>query len=313
MKPNLLVTLADENYIDQAKQLFSSVYWNAGWKGDYMLLAHEIPEKKLKWFRNKSILVKKCKPIMDLDFGRPSAALSKIFLFTTEFKKWKTVLYLDGDIIIKASLDKLTEVTSFAAIPDLGMPRLANQLFNIKLRDEYIYNELRKNFNFRSSAFNAGVFIFNTKIINPNTYDDLVKLITKYHQYGFVDQPILNLYFNHWQKLSHVYNLQMDYVSKAYNLKEINGAVLHFTCKNKPWISTQYFDEWNQNLQLAEKIDLSKLQIPRKTWTQIEIIKFNFLYTIKSIIHLLDNQIGKVGLFLQTRYPSLYKWLKKRI
>ena len=47
MKKNLLVTLADENYIDRAKQLFSSVYFNAGWKGDYMLLAHEIPEEKL--------------------------------------------------------------------------------------------------------------------------------------------------------------------------------------------------------------------------------------------------------------------------
>ena len=56
----VLVTLADKNYIDQAKQLFSSVYWNAGWKGDYMLLAHEVPEKDLNWFREKGILVKKC-------------------------------------------------------------------------------------------------------------------------------------------------------------------------------------------------------------------------------------------------------------
>ena len=52
-KKDLLVTLADRNYINQVKQLFSSVYWNAGWKGDYMLLTHEIPEKDLKWFRTK--------------------------------------------------------------------------------------------------------------------------------------------------------------------------------------------------------------------------------------------------------------------
>ena len=69
-KENLLVTLADKNYIDQAKQLFSSVYWNAGWKGDYMLLAHEIPEKDLKWFRNKGILIKKCKPLYDKNIGK---------------------------------------------------------------------------------------------------------------------------------------------------------------------------------------------------------------------------------------------------
>ena len=52
-KKNLLVTLTEKNYIPQAKQLFSSVYWNAGWKGDYMLLAHGIPEKELKWLEKK--------------------------------------------------------------------------------------------------------------------------------------------------------------------------------------------------------------------------------------------------------------------
>ena len=52
-KKNLLVTLAGKNYIKQAKQLFSSVYWNAGWKGDYMLLSYKIPEKELKWFKKK--------------------------------------------------------------------------------------------------------------------------------------------------------------------------------------------------------------------------------------------------------------------
>lgn len=51
MKKNLIVTLADKNYIDQAKQLFSSVYFNAGWNGDYMLLAHEISESELRWFK----------------------------------------------------------------------------------------------------------------------------------------------------------------------------------------------------------------------------------------------------------------------
>jgi hypothetical protein len=32
MKRNLLVTLADKNFVDQTKQLFSSVYWNAEMK-----------------------------------------------------------------------------------------------------------------------------------------------------------------------------------------------------------------------------------------------------------------------------------------
>ena len=64
MKKDLLVTLADSNYVDQAKQLFSSVYWNAGWRGDYMLLAYNIAERDLKWFRDKGILVKECKAVL---------------------------------------------------------------------------------------------------------------------------------------------------------------------------------------------------------------------------------------------------------
>ena len=110
-KKNLLVTLADKNYVKQAKQLFSGVYFNAGWKGDYMLLSHNIPEKELKWFRKKGILIKKCKPVIKFKKVRYSeTVVSKFYLFTTEFKKWRNIVYLDGDIIVNASLDRLTKV-----------------------------------------------------------------------------------------------------------------------------------------------------------------------------------------------------------
>ena len=91
---NLLVTLADKNYIQQAKQLFSSVYWNAGWKGDYLLLAHEIPEDELKWFTDKKFLVKKCTPLCDQktgEFNYPPVIFDKFYLFTPEFKKWNNI------------------------------------------------------------------------------------------------------------------------------------------------------------------------------------------------------------------------------
>ena len=88
LKKNLLVTLADKNYITQAKQLFSSVYWNAGWNGDYMLLTgKETPENKLKWFRKKGILIKKCKLLEKKNVGlqnHPPIVLSKFYLFKKE-------------------------------------------------------------------------------------------------------------------------------------------------------------------------------------------------------------------------------------
>ena len=60
MTKNLFVTLADKNYLDQIKQLFSSIYFNAGWNGDCMLLSHEIADSDLEWFQSRGILVKKC-------------------------------------------------------------------------------------------------------------------------------------------------------------------------------------------------------------------------------------------------------------
>ena len=58
MKKNLLVTLANQDFLPMAKQVLSSAYYNARWQGDYMLLAHEIPDEDLAWFRDKGILVK---------------------------------------------------------------------------------------------------------------------------------------------------------------------------------------------------------------------------------------------------------------
>jgi len=55
---SVLVTGCDENYLDAAKALFSSTYFNGNWKGDYMLFHTGIPENELKWFMEKGILTK---------------------------------------------------------------------------------------------------------------------------------------------------------------------------------------------------------------------------------------------------------------
>src|SRR5262245_46673368 len=117
MAKSVLVTLADENYIDQAKQLFSSVYCNAGWKGDYLLLAHNIPTQKLAWFTNKGILVKETGPIEKRSQGNfPAVVSAKYHLFEPEFKKWDQVVYIDADCIVRETLNELIVVKHFAAV-----------------------------------------------------------------------------------------------------------------------------------------------------------------------------------------------------
>lgn len=314
-KKNLLVTLADENYVEQAKQLFSSVYWNAGWKGDYMLLAHKIPEKKLRWFRNKGILVKKCELIDKKNIYPKSVILCKFYMFTLEFKKWKNVIYLDADMIARASLDELIKVKGFASI--------LNHLINNKLIDQFktpsqierkTYIKLKKRYDMNAPAFKAGVMVFNTDIIEKNTFLKLIELFEQYrglHKSGVEDQLILNLFFyKKWKKLPIVYHSEIaDF--KFVNFKKIKAIVIHSKENNKLFCKEKKF-----NLSKADEINLKKIQIPKK-FKQSEVKNYSLYLKIRSIFYLpnwirfIDRTFGLIGIFLYDHIPSLYFALKK--
>ena len=213
MKKNVLVTLADDNYIDQAKQLFSSVYFKAGWKGDYMLLAYGIPEEKLQWFKEKGIIVKRC-PAISFEkvggFEHPPAVLCKFYLFSEEFKKWEKVVYLDADIIVRASLDDLLEIEGFGAYS------ATRGLFsNRKLIDQFsgksdaeTWNILLKEYGSGEYSFNTGVMVLSTDIIRKDSLAGLKKLLDtfgKISTYG--EEGIINLFmFRRWKKIPQIFN-----------------------------------------------------------------------------------------------------------
>ena len=330
MKKNLLVTLADENYLERAKQLFSSVYWNAGWKGDYMLLAHEVPEERLKWFRDKGILVKKCKAIYNKDiFAWPPIMFTKFYLFTPYFKKWGRIVYLDTDIIVRASLERLCKINGFGGCKDLVS--LEGQFVDrwaAKKIDAYSYwalvRELKKHYCLKSQAFNAGVMAFDTRIIEDNTFDKLIRLLKKYEKALFsCDQAVLNLrFYKKWANLPLVYNIRANEIEKACGIsqKEVRGIIIH-SYQKKPWQTDSfYYKEWNKNLEKAELIDLKN--IPQgKRWTEKEIkeycsylkkrrILFYPAYAFFNIPVFMDITAGKIGVIIRKISPGLYNHLK---
>ena len=188
----VLVTLADENYVEQAKQLFSSVYWNSGWKGDYLLLSCDIPERELGWFRDRGIIVKKCDPIVgEVNWINrfPRSVLAKFYLFTPEFRKWDRVIFLDGDIIVRSSLDKLLNLDGFWGGDNTTIP--LNKEFKL-----YTPKRLLKDYNLNSIGFCSGVMSFTTNIIKDDDFDKLVRLTDDYGEYCvWGEQGILNLFF----------------------------------------------------------------------------------------------------------------------
>jgi len=345
MKKNLLVTLADKNFVEQAKQLFSSVYWNAGWKGDYMLLAYNIPENKLKWFRDKGILIKKCKPVF---FGKkayswPITVSSKFYLFTQEFKKWKNIIYLDGDIIVRGSLDNLTKIKGLAAPGCVSFGRYFKKPESIMLdsrsarKNMELFNELKKNYNLEERGFNSGVMAFSTDIIKIDSFSKLKKLLKKYNKINIGgEQPILNLLFYKKYELlpfGFVYNfLDINYIMYSCSIKpeKIKGIILHFNSGDKPWFfGSSFRNEWKINLNKADLINLKNIPPACKNLIEEDIAKYfsglkkapilgffkkivwKTSVFIRGVIKFIDRNIGLIGIFLRKHYPKLYFRLRR--
>jgi len=307
VKHNLLVTLADKKFIKQAKQLFSSVYWNAGWEGDYMLLAHEIPEEELKWFRDKGILIKECTPLYNQDLSKSfsSVVLDKFYLFTEEFKKWNNVIFLDSDIVVKAPLEKLTRIKSLAAARDICFNNLYTQFSNPQTdKDEYLYD-------LSVPAFNSGVMSFNTDIIGPGTFGELNDLFKKYiSESKFGEQLVLNLYFyKKWKKLPAVYNFFINYYGNKTQ-KKAHSIIIHFARHNDiPLLGdadNSYYQEWKTNLERAEFIDLNKIQKAKK-WKNFKIKYYSFILKVDFFVHIKRNKLND---FYISRIKPFYYYIK---
>lgn len=335
----LIVTLADNNFISQAKQLFSSIYWSSGWDGDYMLLAHNIEEHDLKWFKNKGILVTSCNLVTEKpwgkngDFFKPLIA-DKFYLFKEEFKKWEKIIYIDADIIVNGPLDELTKVKKFGAV---------NDIFNRKMHTQFDLNEdkclLFNDFNLNRKAFNAGLFVFNTELIYPNLFNELRNFLNHYNsclKYG--EQSALNYFFGDIrEELPAIYNVCVNYLNFKIP-KKIKCIVLHFAKKEDIpilWDSkNQYYTLWFKNLEKADYINLKIIQTSEK-WSFFKIhyfsiilkslfycnktinqisfwIKYKFTPNLLYIIYTPDRIIGKIGNKIKRCNPKLYYKLKKR-
>ncbi|MFT4303132.1 MAG: glycosyltransferase family 8 protein [Candidatus Woesearchaeota archaeon] len=328
-KKAVIVALADSNYLDPVKAMFSSVYFNSGWKGDYLLLSHQIPEKKLKWFRDRGIIIKKIKPIDNVKFASwPSTILSKFYLFNEYFKKWSHVIYLDGDIIVRFNIDELLKIEGFAASMDYGHPVKWQFLDGYK-KNPKLYLELKKNYNLRKLSFNVGFMVINTSIIKKNTFNDLVSLYFKYKKIIFFpEQAILNIYFiNDWKLLNTLYyNTPYAFfssMSKKPSIKNSNkklfwnsfGIIIHFIGvgkEYKPWHpKNSFYDDWRNYLKKANEINLS---IRPNGFYRSNSYLVLFRHPIVAYYFFLsrfDFMLGQIGIKIREKSPKTYRFIKK--
>ena len=322
-KKNLIVTLADRNYINQAKQLFASLYFTAGWPGDYLLLTdNSLSAEDKNWFKARGIIVYAPDLIDTVYFSKerhyPPLILSKLYLFQEYFKKWETITFIDADVIINASLDNLLNIPGFCA------PKAETFI----LRDEFSDNEtiikelgLNKKYNLNSLAFSAGIFSFTTDIIKPDTFNELLALYQKNKQaclYG--EESVLNLFFyKKWHRLHDLYNFNPHYLDNYYKIKSknIQPFLYHFFHLPKPWQSeSPYYETWQTNLEKAENINLQNRLSAKKIVSRAEEEKYLRYIKYKknkkklkqiSGLELIDKRIGLLGLLIKKKYPKLYR------
>lgn len=314
-KRDLLVTAVDANFIEQAKQLFSSAHHKGAWQGDYMILSDNLSEDQKAIFKEKGILVF-CPPLLSEEkFGHwnyPPLLFSKLYLFHPYFKKWRSIVFLDADIIIRASFSALAELPGFNAHEAVG----------ISLRGEFkpgAKSALLKKHNLNSKAFSTGVMAFNTDIINTDMLPKMLNLLRDHKEdFLFGEEALLNLFFyKKWQALSSLYNYIPSYMKEFYNLSDRNfsAPITHFMCEAKPWNNDHpNFLEWSDNLQRFKDFNLSEPKSPLKIWSDEEFKHYEKMLNSKKykrvLFLYLDRQIGKMGLLLKKISPSLYEKIK---
>ena len=235
-----IVLVSDENYIQHTRYLFSAIRFKGNWKGDYCLIANKLNDDIIKEFKSKEINVLK----ISNEVQKYSA---KYYLFNKVLKNWDVVGYFDTDFLIIKDINNLLETDSFLADIDGS----SKKTFTIgetldKLSNPVLYEEASKIYNLDSFGFNSSCMIYNTSLIQDNTFDDIILLSNKYkdinHHTGpdGTDQPILNLYFqDRWK--------QIDKVSFHRNRKG-NEIAVH-TCRwEAPWTDPRYVQYYKHYL-----------------------------------------------------------------
>ena len=173
------------------------------------------------------------------------------FNFENEFSHLDKILYLDCDMIVKAPIenlyDKFDNVNySFAAT--VGTK-------NFKNCDD-IYKECKEMYNLKDEYpyFNAGVYCTSLNFWRQNGVKrNIIKIMISHKKsrnglFKLGTQPILNIVFaNNFQILEKTWNTDGLGYRKVSPEVIKKANILHWTGKQKPWLSNgRYKEIWNK-------------------------------------------------------------------
>ncbi len=256
-----------------------------------------------------------------IGYQHPPVVLDKFYLFTPFFKQWKRVVFLDADIIVRASLDKLAHGKEPFSSPNAHGTSLRKEFIKKTKNNRQLFGRLKKEYPLRGKAFNSGIMAFQTSLIESDSFEKLMDLYRRFgelNKYG--EEATVNLlFYQNWNMLSSLYNTYPWRTHHLYDLSynKIQAIVLHFVRETtaKPWLKTSpFYEEWSANFERADMIDLTHPREAPKTWTPDEEkrhLRFlavrKFLTFYRRLLFAADWTIGRVGLVVKKLSPALYE------
>jgi hypothetical protein len=126
-------------------------------------------------------------------FGYKLFQYHKYHLFTPFFKQWRYVFYIDCGAKIYDNIEPILRT----ATPDTLLAHSdAYPTYQWKLGCQFLGMDLNSDFDLNSDYFQSTIMLFDTSIIEDDTFQQLYELTEKYPVSTTNDQGILNLYFN---------------------------------------------------------------------------------------------------------------------
>lgn len=255
MKKNCIALVFDKAFLDKAKNTINQIKNIGKYNGDIIcILSDDLKNSSTELNLGENVIILDNCPEIDrspyikkieenpssihISVLRKTMHWHKFYCFTQYFKEnYEKCLYLDSGMQIFKPLDKIINLECDGKIlahsdayPTYEW-KLSIQFDNILFKKEF--DDLNNKFDLNIDYFQGTMFMFDTSIIEDDTFKNLVELSNIYPNSRNNDQGIFNIYFNCmlniWQQITIKDDETFYYdFSERYGLNKSNYIMLKY-------------------------------------------------------------------------------------
>ena len=237
-----IVFVSNKSYFSKFISTSTQLIKNGNYKGDIcLIISDDLVNNQLldcDIIKNNNIIIKKFNNIEVPPIKRECAVKKnkvdgcamKFHLFNTFFKKWKFIFYIDCGIKIMGDISPIiNEAKENTLLAHSDSYPTYKWKLSRQFSQKYMeyFTLLNNNYDLNIDYFQSTVLLYDTNIIEENTFNEIIDLYHKYPIGIWNDQPYLSLYFIHikpyWKQIPLKNNdtYFYDYLSRNKNNKYI--------------------------------------------------------------------------------------------